>query len=452
MERSKTVRGIIVIAGGIMIHLSLGTHYTFGNLSPYMVSYMRSRSKPADLSYEEAMWIYAAAQACHGFAMYVGGFIDRKVGPRWTILIGGLFVSLGVALTYFTIMQSFYTVLLTYGLMYGIGVGVAYAPPLASAMRWFPGRKGLVSGCIVAGFGFGAFIFNPIQTAFINPNNLSPNATDPDDPDSLYFYQKSVLDRTPFCFVLLGAVFLTMQFIGIAMVKNPPVETEEEAEEKEKLIVREGEEEKKKPDDARSAGVTMGPGKMIRTRAFWTLWCIYLFNTQTQVLISTLYKAYGQIFIDDDLFLALVGSFSSVFNAFGRIMWGYLGDRWSFKVTMLIICAVNTFFMLTLILTERGGDAMFFIWVCGIFLSFSGNFALFPPATARTFGQEYIGMNYGLMFTATMMSAITGSFLANALADMIGYLGLFMLCAAFSTAAFILTLTFNIKTPDGKNI
>ncbi|XP_070538018.1 apicoplast pyruvate carrier 1-like [Ptychodera flava] len=447
-----TARGVLVIAGGILVHLSLGTHYTFGNISPYIVSYIRERSKPSDLNYEQAMWIYALAQSFHGIAMYVGGFIDRKIGPSWTTLLGGALVSFGVGLTYFTIMQSFYAVLITYGLMFGIGVGVAYAPPLAAAMRWFPNRKGLVSGCIVGGFGFGAFVFNPIQTAFVNPDNLSPNTTDPDDPGNLYFDQKSVLDRTPYCFIMLGVVYFSMQIIGSCMVRNPPVESEDESGEREKLIVKEGEEETKKPVDERSAGVTMGPGKMIRTRAFWTLWCTYLFNTQTQVLISTLYKAFGQTFIADDLFLALVGSFSSVCNALGRVMWGYFADRFSYKKTMLVICAVNTFFMLTLKLTDRAGEAMFLIWVCGVFLSFSGNFALFPTATARSFGQEYIGMNYGLMFTATMMSAITGSFLANALADSIGWLGLFVLCALFSAAAFVLTLTFNVKTPAGKNI
>nr|XP_006819140.1 PREDICTED: uncharacterized protein LOC100370263 [Saccoglossus kowalevskii] len=349
-------------------------------------------------------------------------------------------------------MQSFYAVLVTYGLIFGIGVGIAYAPPLAASMRWFPDKKGLVSGFIVAGFGFGAFIFNFVQTAFINPGNLAPNATTAGD-DDLYFWQDSILDLTPYVFILLGAIYFTMQIISAILVKNPPKESEDETSEKEKLIVKEGEEEHThKEADTRSSGLSIGPGKMIKTRAFWTLWFTFLFNTQTQVLISTLYKAYGQTFIADDMFLALVGSFSSVCNALGRIMWGYLADKISYKITMLIICAVNTAFMLTLILTEHGGQVMFFIWVCCIFLSFSGNFALFPPATARSFGEEYIGMNYGLVFTATMMSALTGSFLANSLADLIGWLGLFILCAIFSAAAFVLTLTFNVKTPSGRNI
>ena len=60
---------------------------------------------------------------------------------------------------------------ITYGTMFGLGTALAYTPPLGVAMRWFPKSKGLVNGIIVGGFGLGAFIFNQIQTAYLNPTN-----------------------------------------------------------------------------------------------------------------------------------------------------------------------------------------------------------------------------------------------------------------------------------------
>lgn len=109
----------------------------------------------------------------------------------------GLCGSAGVLLTYFT-LTSFWLTLTTYGLLFGIGVGIAYAPPMACAIRvsswrrdcyplctcvfcmqWLPDRKGLAGGIVVAGFGAGAFIFDQVQTAFINPNNLHATAENP---------------------------------------------------------------------------------------------------------------------------------------------------------------------------------------------------------------------------------------------------------------------------------
>jgi MFS family permease len=82
-------------------------------------------------------------------------------------------MSSGVFLTYFTIQHSIWLTTLTYGFMFGLGIALAYSPPMAVAMRWFPKQKGLVNGFIVGGFGMGAFMFNQIQTAYLNPKNLS---------------------------------------------------------------------------------------------------------------------------------------------------------------------------------------------------------------------------------------------------------------------------------------
>ena len=82
-------------------------------------------------------------------------------------------MSSGVFLTYFTIQHSIWLTTLTYGFMFGLGISLAYAPPMAVAMQWFPKKKGLVNGFIVGGFGMGAFLFNQIQTAYLNPKNYS---------------------------------------------------------------------------------------------------------------------------------------------------------------------------------------------------------------------------------------------------------------------------------------
>ena len=139
-----------------MVHLSLGTIYTFGNMAPYIVSYVRNSSHPEDLHQGTTAWIFAFALAGQGGAMFLGGFLVKKIGSRWTTLIGSLIMSAGVTLSFFTIKVSFWLLLLTYGLIFGIGVGMAYIGPLTCAMKWLPKWKGFANGIVVAGFGLGA--------------------------------------------------------------------------------------------------------------------------------------------------------------------------------------------------------------------------------------------------------------------------------------------------------
>ena len=95
---------------------------------------------------------------------------------------------------------------ITYGTMFGLGTALAYTPPLGVAMRWFPKSKGLVNGIIVGGFGLGAFIFNQIQTAYLNPINKELD-------DGPYFTDDKILNRVPSVFLMLGSVYSIVQVI-----------------------------------------------------------------------------------------------------------------------------------------------------------------------------------------------------------------------------------------------
>ena len=136
-KRLLLVRGCIAIAAGFMIHLTLGTFYTYGNVLPYIVSYIRQRSHPADLSEGTGVWIFALVEVGEA-TMFFGGWLESKIGPRFSTLAGGWLLSAGVLLSYFAIKVSFWLLLWTYGLMFGLGLGIAYVGPVSCAMRWMP--------------------------------------------------------------------------------------------------------------------------------------------------------------------------------------------------------------------------------------------------------------------------------------------------------------------------
>merc|ERR1712038_2161119 len=99
-------------------------------------------------------------------------------------------------------------------------------------------------------------------------------------------------------------------------------------------------------ENRRGRSVTLGttpdsenlkPRAVVRTREFWTLWFTFFLNTQAITYINSMYKAYGQTFINDDHLLSLVGAIAAIFNATGRIFWGHLCDKFGYKACMMFI-------------------------------------------------------------------------------------------------------------------
>ncbi|CAL1545164.1 unnamed protein product [Lymnaea stagnalis] len=476
-------RGVLVVLGGMLIHLSLGTLYTFGNLNPYMTSYMRAYGSDTSLTYTDCTWVFALACIGQGGSMALGGVIEKRFGPKLTALLGGWCMSLGVMLTYFAVKQSFVLTIITYGAVFGFGIGIVYSIPLACSMRWFPERKGLVNGLVVAGFGGGAFIFNQLQTGFINPNNFKPDH-EVDGEKIKISSQIQHIWLIPYCKTSLGLIVQWSHcgMVSLCNVLKPPVAfscvyfsklladgyygNAEEDQEKTAIL-----EEKVKddqtllgksqdsvniptptPDVGEDDDVNVAPSQMIQSKNFWLLWFIFLLNGQGSTFISSLYKAYGQTFIVDDTFLALVGAFAALFNAVGRIIWGLIADRFSFRVSLLLVCAFFTCLMLTFQVSEHGGKPLFFIYVCLLFGSFSGSFALFPTATAKCFGRKNLSVNYGLVFTSQMITAPLGALLSQNLKSSIGWNGLFFMVSGFSFLGFVLTIMFRGKDKKGNEI
>jgi hypothetical protein len=261
----------------------------------------------------------------------------------------------GVYLTAFTIRLSTFLTIFTYGFMFGLGTALAYAPPLAVAMRWFPRQKGLVNGVIVGGFGLGAFVFNQIQSIYLNPNN---EALDSDG----FFSDDVILNRVPSVFLLLGSIYGIIQAMAILLISTPsssdetsmlalvPHDAEEESEEDDVDALEDEDDElfhqqQAQPGEevmrlhgsmnngdsgrraAAGVNVTLGnaqdaenlkPSQVVKSREFWTLWLTFFLNTQAITYINSMYKAYGQTFINDDHFLSIVGALAAIFNASGR--------------------------------------------------------------------------------------------------------------------------------------
>ena len=418
--------------------------------------------------YSDAIWIPTLATLGQGTFMTVAGHLEERVGVRMTILLGCAIMTSGVFLTYFTIQVSMAAATLTYGFMFGLGIALAYAPPMAVAMRWFPRKKGLVNGIIVGGFGLGAFIFNTVQTTYLNPLNKSPEA---DGYFSLE--QNDVLERVPSVFLLLGtikylinhrnqpifpgSIYTVMQLVAVMLISAPssddmesniPLVTSAEAEARdnemdEDILYQNEAAMSSSPNPVQpEMEINIRPGDIVKTREFWILWLTFVLNTQAVGYINSMYKAFGQTFIKDDHFLAVVGAFAAIFNSGGRVLWGYLCDVFGYKMCMMMVTSLITTLFSTLYFTEYGQRATFAIWIWAIFFSFCGNFVLLPTATAQCFGTKNSSKNYGLVMTGSAAAAPLIALLTQFMSPVIGFLGMFIIIALFSAAGALLTLLF----------
>ena len=179
--------------GGFLIQLSIGSFLTFGNMIPYITSYLRIGDN-LSVRYSQTIWIATSYNFAFSLSNLLCGLINSTydLNPKIFILLGTVISTFAVCVTYFSIQISYILVILTYGFIFGIGSGLAYVGPLTIAMKvtaalyldldniflkWFPKNTGFSNSVILFGFGISSVIFNQVQTFYINPNNKSPDVS-----------------------------------------------------------------------------------------------------------------------------------------------------------------------------------------------------------------------------------------------------------------------------------
>ena len=477
------------------------------------------------------MWLYASNEFVFSIFTFFGGWLERKLGPRLSTLIGSAVVVSGVLLSYFTVQYSFWLLLLTYGVVQGLGSGFVYTGPIACAMRWFPKWKGLASGFVMSGFGLSALLFDEIQTVFINPGNAKPSyAPYATDPGEKYFIDAVVLDRVPYSFLVMGVTYAAILLVASLFIFNPPEPSVQgnskqclpedkgtavynisqesqkdlscdsklsvgtsskdpqrphyESNEKEHIFTQKVEEEESddedsdgsshKSEDERKvlsnpkeiktlwkhifhhfklenknthtdlqAGLT--PWEVLHKPNFYLLCVMMFLNGIAVTIVASLFKSFGFSFIADDHFLLAVGSVSAIFNALGRIFWGLVADLFSHKVALVSLNGIMAALLLTLYASTVGGEAMYFIWVCGLFFCVGGVQPIFPKATADCFGPKCVGENFGLLCTTQAVANIVAPLCSQLLLAILKWYGLFFLIGSFLVLDFLISLLYQPK-------
>ena len=428
-----------VVVGAIMIQLALGAIYAW---SAFTTPLQGTATTPSQFNFSktETQAIFSAGLATFAIVMILAGRLQQKIAPRNVAVLGGLLLGAGYILAGFT-GASFIGKLLTIGIVGGAGIGFAYVVPIAVGVRWFPDKKGLLSGLAVAGFGFGAFIWIMLASppAILGIRGLI-------NVDSKVYTIANV-DQV---FMIYGIIFLILIVTGSLVMVNPP-----EGFKPPGYAPSSSEGRKSRP-----SGGDYSSGDMLRTWQFYAIWSMFMFGTLTGLMvignIQNFAKDLSYGFQGHGFTAAQASDFAvigaaiclPILNGVGRIVWGTSSDKIGTKRALLLMFLLQAVMTLAFFFTTVN-EYLFYTVGALIGFNFGGNLALFPATTADFFGNKNLGANYGLVFTAYGVGGIVGPILAGMVQDcnlsfLYAFIPASLLCFVAAIVAFI------IRTPRRK--
>ena len=313
---------------------------------------------------------FTLAIAFLGVGTIIGGLWQDRAGPRPVATVAGVIYGASYLLAgYFASAHSLGGLYFSYGFLGGIGMGMGYITPVATITKWFPDRRGLMTGVAVAGYGAGALIMSP-------------------------FAARSVVARgVPATFVILGVVYLVLVVIAAQFYRNPPAGWRPAGWQPTGSVAK----------AATTDEFTVG--EAMRTPQFWMLWLMLFLNASAGIMIISQASPMAQQLVHMTPVAAagMVGLIS-IFNGAGRVFWAWVSDSIGRSRVYLLLYAIQAviFFMLPSFTNVTVFSAAFAV----IGLCYGGGFGTMPSFTADFFGSRFMGGIYGWILLAWGAGAI----------------------------------------------
>ena len=393
-------RWLFVVLGLVMC-ICLGAVYAYSIfLAPVKAAFVGVTAFQANLPFMVFLTFFA-------ILMFFGGRIMEKLGPRNLSIIGGIIVGLGWLLSSYA--TNIWMLTLTYGVIAGSGVGLVYGCPVAMGARWFPDKKGLAVGLILAGFGGSALITGKLASMLIPSVGL------------------------PTTFMYFGITFGIILVVLALPFRFPAAGWTPSGW---------------KPAAGAPVAVDFTPGEMVKTSTYWGLFLCFIIGSMAGLMAIGISKPVGNeiIKISGETAATLIGVFAC-FNALGRPLFGWLTDKINPRnaaiVNLVLILLVSIF----MIIAGEGSNSLYVISFIGFWLCLGGWLAIAPTATAAFFGMKNYARNYGVVFFAYGLGAIIGGIISGQAKDLFGaYTFAFYPTAVLAAVGLVLAFIF-VKPP-----
>lgn len=321
------------------------------------------------LNDSQATWAYAICGFTFALFMIPGGRLQDRYGPRLGATLAGVCLGLGCALA--GLLKSYLGLILGFGVLGGIGMGLGYAAATPAAVRWFgPHRRGLIAGLVVGGYGGAAVYIAPLARTLIGEYGLTGS------------------------FVFLGALFAVVIVAAGQLLKMPPPGYVPPAKPQAASA----------PAAASHSHTDWSPRQMLGTWQFFALVFLFVGSAQSGLLVianatpilTDTAKASLPFFAANAWLLA---SYGGVVNAGGRVGTGFYSDSIgrlnAYALNGLV--AAGCLFATPAVMASQN-VLLLFVVVGVAFWQYGGTLSLMPAVTADYYGSKNLGLNYGLVF------------------------------------------------------
>jgi len=378
----------------LAIHLCIGQVYAFSVFSlPLSKAVGLTVPAATDWKVSSIGWVFSAAIVFLGLsAALFGGWVER-VGPRATMFVSTLCFCGGLALAAVGVANhAFWLLLIGYGVVGGIGLGLGYIAPVSTLIRWFPDRPGMATGLAIMGFGGGAIIASPLSVWLM--------AHFRSDAGNGIAASLLTLAALYLCVMLLGAFTVRVPMAGWQPAGSVTPRAEPLAD-----------------STAGGLGVTAA----VRTRQFWLLWVMLCVNVTAGIGVLGQASAMIQEMFPGVVDVKQAASFVvllSLSNLVGRFAWSSLSDYIGRQATYTVFFALGILVYASVPSIGRSGNVPAFVAAYAIILSmYGGGFATIPAYLRDLFGSFQVGAIHGRLLTAWATAGVLGPVLVNYLRE-----------------------------------
>ena len=378
-------RGWLVLSAAVGINLILGSLYAWGVIAKVLAD----PKGPWHWNKTDAALPFTVSTAAFALTMIFAGRAQDKIGPRWVAMLGGAMFGLGLFLSAFATTPLL--MMLTYGLAGGIGIGLCYSATTPPVIKWFPpGKKGVITGIVVSGVGLAAVYVSPLTQLLLEQTGVSHT------------------------FMILGVGAIILILLFTQLLANPPPGYVASAA----TSAPAGTAAPARP--AAGPRVELDWHEMLRQRRFYLLWAMFVLAASAGLMII----AHVAIIAKEQAgwkwgFVPIATL--AIFNTLGRVVSGFLSDRFGRPRTMALAFLLQALNMCLFSYYTTPELVVFGAAFAG--LCYGTIFTLMPAATADFYGVRNLGVNYGLLFTAFGVAGITGPLLGGRVRDLCGTYG-----------------------------
>lgn len=363
----------LLIPLGITLMLCLGSVYSWSIFRTPLETELGISATASLLPFTFVLMFYAALMPITGL------FFIPRWGPRLVTVVGGLIVGLGYLLSSFA--DHIGVLVLTYGVIAGTGVGIAYGVPMVVVSRWFPDKKGLAVGLTIVGFGLSPLITAPLANHLIGLYTVRPTLR------------------------ILGIAF-TVIILAIAVtLKLPPP----------------GWQPRRGVARSTATAIAPYPPHLLKSRAFYGLWICYAIGTLVGLSAIGISSPVGEEIIEISPTVAASSvSLFAVFNGVSRPLFGWLSDR--VKPHYVAMASYGLILIACLLMAQAkpGQVATYVVAFCLFWFCLGGWLAMAPTITLRFFHPDRYAQNYGIVFTAYGVGALLGTVVTGRIRDLFG--------------------------------